>query len=333
LFFVVSGISVYFSLTRRSVSQFAKERARRLMLPFIVGLLIVLPADAYYHALSIGAFQGGFVQFTSGPYFTRFFPFTLSFSPAFFAGPDQGIYLWYLFWLFIFSLVTVHLFKWLGEEEHRNKLSKLYALCNRRGGILLLAFPIVLVNIVAIPPYFIPPSLVSGYGGWKLPTYLAFFITAYVMACNPQFEESVEKNRVPALLLGIVTSVLAIGAFLIAEANPAGPASHYLSVSTFQALNGWFWVVAIMGFGRKHLSFNHKFLGTSNELVLPFYVLHQSVIVGVAYYVIGMNLMTIEKFLLTVFASFPIILALLYPINRVNALRFLFGMRSTRKEK
>jgi len=327
LFFVISGISVYFSLARRSFLQFVKERVERLLLPFVVGLLIILPVDAYYHAVSVGDFAGGFVQFISGPYFTKFFPLSLNFSLTFFAGPDQGIYLWYLFWLFIFSVITVQFFKWLAKEENRNKLSKLYAVCNRRGGILLLAIPIVLVNIAAVPPYFIYPSLFSGYGGWKIPTYLVFFITAYVIACSPQFEESVEKSRMPALLLGILTSFLWIGAGLIAEADPSGVASHYLSISTFQALTGWFWVVAILGFGRKHLSFNRRFLQTSNELVLPFYVLHQSVIVAVAFYIVGLNLIAIEKFLLIILASFPIIVALLYPISKINVLRFLFGMR------
>jgi len=40
------------------------------------------------------------------------------------------------------------------------------------GGILMLAVPVVLVNIAALPPFFAFPS---GYGGWKLPTYLALF--------------------------------------------------------------------------------------------------------------------------------------------------------------
>ena len=327
LFFVVSGISAYFSLARRSASQFTKERVQRLMLPFVVGLLIILPVDAYYHAVSSGDFAGGFVQFISGPYFTKFFPFSLNFSPTFFAGPIQGIYLWYLFWLFVFSVITVHFFKWLAKEENRNKLSKVYAVCNRRGGILLLAIPVVLVNIAAVPPYFILPSFFSSYGGWKIPTYFVFFVTAYVMACNPKFEESVEKSRMLALLLGILTSFLAIGSLLIAEADPSGTASHYLTVSTFQALNGWCWVTAILGYGRKHLSFNHKSLQPSNELVLPFYILHQSVIVAVAFYIVALNLVTIEKFLLIVLISFPIIMAVLYPISKTNVLRFLFGMR------
>ncbi len=325
LFFVISGISVYFSLRSRSASQFARERLERLMIPFVlIGLLVVLPVDVYYHVISSGTFAGDFVHFFFGSYFTKFFPFDLNFSSTYFADSNQGVYLWYLFWLLVFSLVTVHFFKWLAKEENRNRLSKLNAVCNRRGDILLLAVPVILVNIAAVPPFFVFPTV---YGGWKLPTYLVFFVTAYVMAYNPQFEESVEKSRMPALLLGIITSFLAVGALLIAEADPSGMSSHYLSVSTLWALNGWCWVTALLGFGRKHLSFNHKFLQPSNELVLPFYVLHQSVIVAIAFYVVGLNLITIEKLLLIVLTSFPIILVLLYPVSKISVLRFLFGMR------
>lgn len=86
-------------------------------------------------------------------------------------------------------------------------------------------------------------------------------------------------------------------------------------------------MTAILGFGRKHLSIDHKYLKTSNELVLPFYILHQSVIVAIAFYVVGFDLIVVEKYLLVVLAYFPIIVALLYPISKINVLRFLFGMR------
>jgi len=127
-----------------------------------------------------------------------------------------------------------------------------------------------------------------------------------------------------------------LGVTAVTAGEPTGGGStsgidaYYVIVSTVWALNGWCWVTAILGFGRKHLSFNHRFLKISNELVLPFYVLHQSVIVAIAYYVVGLNLITIEKYLLVVVASFPIIVALLYPISKLNVLRFLFGMRIRR---
>jgi glucan biosynthesis protein C len=325
LFFAVSGIAVYFSLAKRSTSQFVSDRFMRLMIPFLfVGLLVILPVNVYYDTVFHGHFTGDFLSFYPGPYFTKYFPFDLNFSPTYFADSNQGIYLWYLFWLFVFSLATFHLFKWLVDVRNPNRLSKLYDICNMRGGILLLAVPLVIVNIAAVPPFFVFPS---GYGGWKLPAYLVIFITAYVMASNSQFEESIEKNRVPALFLGIITSLLVFALATLVLSDSSAMERYYVPGSIVWALNGWCWVTAILGFGRKHLSFDHKYLKVSNELVLPFYVLHQSVIVAIAFYVVGLDLIVIEKYLLIVLVSFSIIVALLYPISKINLLRFLFGMR------
>jgi hypothetical protein len=113
--------------------------------------------------------------------------------------------------------------------------------------------------------------------------------------------------------------------------DPASMDRYCLLVSTVWALNGWCWVLAILGFGRKYLSFNHRLLPTMNELVLPFYILHQAVIVAIAYYVVQLDLIVLGKYLLILLTAFPIIATLLYPVSKVNLLRFLFGMRIMRK--
>ena len=187
------------------------------------------------------------------------------------------------------------------------------------------------MNVAAVPPFFIFPS---DYGSGKLPTYLMFFVIGFLMASGPGFEKTIEKNKALSLMLAIITSLLIIAAS--ARTGNAPPSSElnasYTVTSTIWALNGWCWVTALLGYGRKYLSFNNRFLQISNELVLPFYILHQTVIVAVAYYVVGLNLLTIEKYLLIVITAFPIIVALLYPIRKINALRFLFGMKTIRPQ-
>jgi len=331
LFFVISGFATYFSLTKRSPVQFAKDRFKRLMIPFIfAGLLLVLPVHVYYDAVFHGRLTGSFASFYLGPYFTKTFPFSFDFSATYFADSNQGVYLWYVFWLFLFSLITVHLFKWLTQEANRSRISRLASLSNRRGGIFLLAIPIIAVNILAVPPFFVFPS---GYGGWKLPAYLALFITAYVLASDSQFLQSIDRNKIPALLLGTIASVATVILFVTLAPELLATPLWYVTVSTVWALNGWCWVVAILGFGRRLLSFNHKFLGISNELVLPFYILHQTVIVMVAFYVVRLNLIVIEKYLIIVLISFAAISALLLPISQINLLRFLFGMRPKKRQR
>ena len=322
LFFVISGIGAFFALAKRSSLEFTKDRFKRLMIPFLVpGLLVILPVHVYYDNVFHGSFAGSFTSFYLGPYFTEFFPFDFDFSPTYFADSNQGVYLWYIFWLFVFSLVTVHFFKWLTKEGNRSRISKLATFCNRRGGIFLLAIPIIIVNILAVPPFFVFPS---GYGGGKLPTYLAFFVVAYVLASDPQLGQSIDKNRRVTLLLGIVINVFLI--ILLATYGEAAYAD-YVAISIAWPLMGWCWVTGILGYGRKLLSFNHRFLEISNELVLPFYILHQTVIVSIAFYVASWNLIAIEKYVIIVLSSFAVIFALLYPIRQINVLRFLFGMR------
>jgi len=331
LFFVISGIAVYFSLAKRGSLQFVKDRVLRLMVPFLtVGMLVVLSVNAYYDAVFHGEFSGGFLSFYLGPYFTSFFPFTLTFSSTYFANSNEGIYLWYLFWLFVFSIITIPLFKWLAKDTSRKRFSKLYAACAKRGGLLLLAIPLIVVNIAAIPPYFVFPS---GYGGWKLPAYLMLFILGYLMASSSGFEESLEKNKTISLILGVILSAIVI--IVAASSGGTSPSSgldrSYVVISTLWALNGWCWVTAILGYGRKHFSYNNKFLQISNELVLPFYILHQAIIVAVSFYVVQLPLIVFEKYLVIVITAFPIIAALLYPVRKINLLRFLFGMRTSKQ--
>jgi len=322
LFFVISGMATCFSLAKRSPAQFANDRFKRLMIPFLIpGLLVILPVHVYYDKIFDGSFAGSFASFYLGPYFTQFFPFDTDFSPTYLADSNQGVYLWYIFWLFVFSLLTVHFFKWLTNEGNQSKVSKLATLCNRRGGIFLLAIPIIVVNMVAVPPFFVFPS---GYGGGKLPTYLAFFVVAYVLASDPQFGQSIDKNRTVTLLVGIVINVCLI--ILLAIYGEAYY-SNYVAVSIAWPLMGWCWVAGILGYGRKLLSFNFRFLEISNELVLPFYILHQTVIVSIAFYVVSWNLIVIEKYVIIVLFSFAVIGALLLPISRINVPRFLFGLR------
>ena len=66
----------------------------------------------------------------------------------------------------------------------------------------------------------------------------------------------------------------------------------------------------------------------ANEAVLPFYILHQTAIVIIAFYVVQWNTSVLLKFFTIAMAALTITL-LLYEvvIKRTTATRFLFGMK------
>jgi hypothetical protein len=122
----------------------------------------------------------------------------------------------------------------------------------------------------------------------------------------------------------------------------------------FKGLIGWCWVMAILGFlehasktrqiartmrssqdeSREPIK-NQSFLACveryANEAVLPFYLLHQTVIVVIGFYVVQWNIGALPKFLIISVAALVITL-LLYEImiRRIMLMRFLFGMKSAK---
>jgi hypothetical protein len=123
------------------------------------------------------------------------------------------------------------------------------------------------------------------FGGWSPLTYLVFFVLGYLIASNLQFRVSIEKHRKIALLLGVLMT--ASGFFLPEESS--------LFLESLRAFNSWFWLVAILGFGSQYLNFNNGLLKYSNEAVLPFYILHQTIIIIIGFYIASWDIGVIMK--------------------------------------
>jgi hypothetical protein len=86
-------------------------------------------------------------------------------------------------------------------------------------------------------------------------------------------------------------------------------------------------VSAILGFGSLFLNFGNKFLRYTNEAVLPFYILHQTIILIIGFYVVQWDMGVAVKYGVITSISFIAIMAIYELLTRrVNVLRFMFGM-------
>jgi len=99
-----------------------------------------------------------------------------------------------------------------------------------------------------------------------------------------------------------------------------------------RAVNSWSWLLTFMGFASRYLNFHNRFLEYTNEAVLPFYILHQTVIVSIGYFIKDWTWEILPKYLFLVGTSFVVIMVLYeFVVKRVNFLRFLFGMKARSK--
>ena len=141
-------------------------------------------------------------------------------------------------------------------------------------------------------------------------SYLVFFIYGYLLFSNTQIQETVRTYRSVALIVAVVLSIYG----LVMQFGIRWPLSfgtpYYISVMLVQALRSLCWIVAILGYGCRFLNFNNKFLRYANEAVLPFYILHQTIILIIGFYVVQWDMGITAKYSIITLASFVSIIAI-----------------------
>ncbi len=320
LFFVLSGISIYYSLKKREAGIFVKERIKRLLIPWIFGVILLLSVHAYFEALYNG-YNGSYVEFYLYHYFLSF-PFLF------------GIYLWYLIFLFIFSLICYPLFKYYGQENNQKKISNLAKFLDRPGMMYILAIPLIITEMITHLIYVeVRGKTNLGFGGWQLPSYFFFFIYGYFLASNPQFKEIIEKNLKISFVIGLFTLPFALFYFIFVDASELlSQFLIFILLSVSFTVCSLSWLFIIFGLGAKLLNLQYKKLNFLNELVLPFYILHQTIIIVVDFFIIQLEVNLIAKYFMVIGIAFPIILGFVLLIRTNNITRFLFGMRQKKKD-
>jgi len=136
LFFLLSGISSYYSLRSRTSGRYIRNRFQRLVIPLIFGTFVVLiPVQVWIERVSHSQFEGFLIEFYPH-YFEGFYAFGGNFA-------WMGLHLWYLEMLFVFSILTLPLFLYLKKDSLQALISRVAKFFVKNGVIFLIAIPIV----------------------------------------------------------------------------------------------------------------------------------------------------------------------------------------------
>jgi hypothetical protein len=131
--------------------------------------------------------------------------------------------------------------------------------------------------------------------------------------------------------ISLTAAVLGFFALLVLWASKGDPAfgsSRYMQVFGIFGMVSWCWLLAFFGFGMKTLNFKTRFMTYANEAVLPFYILHQTILLCIGYFVVGWAIPDLLKYVMISTSSFTVIVVLYeYLVRRANILRLLFGMK------
>ena len=307
LLFVLAGASTWFALQSRTAGKYLEERFTRLVIPLVFAIVTLVPLMLY-------------VQFLGKPDFDSFWQFYVQFFRIDFgdlsgySGTFTPSYLWFVLFLFVFSVVALPLFLYLRRESGRRLIGKLATFFERRGMIFVLALPlaiaVVLVDI-----------------GGKAPLLdLTLFVYGYVWAADVRFQDIVDRHRISALVLGVI--------FTVAFHVLASVGGNRVLIHILYYFSRWCWLIAILGFGRRWLSRGSRLLSYLSEASYPFYILHMPINTIVGYFVIQWPVGIAIKYLVinvvTILATYTVYEVL---VKRTQVTRFLFGMKPKRREK
>lgn len=352
LLFAIAGIGAWHSVRSRGPGGFVRERLLRIGVPLLVALVLLLPLPQLLRARAEGTWTGSYLAFWPRFFDVRFQPGDVPFvldGEHFETG-----HLWFLVLLLTWALVLAALVRLVPDDVARRARGRLARAVGARGAVLA---PAVVVGVVCAAH-----ELEEGFAAWSRWGYLLFFLGGFVLASDARFRSAVRRDAALAGLVGLV--VFAVGMVLFL--GPAGEVEAFtgreagaVAFRFLYGVAGWCWVVALLGlldrWGARRraaaaapaaavaLGATSTARGTAvavrpwrrrawaylGAAVLPLYVLHQPVVVAVAYPVVGWDLPAAAKYAVIVAASLGALLAVYdLLVRRTRVTRVLLGMRA-----
>lgn len=317
-FFFLAGAGSFFALRRRTARAFASERFKRLLLPYIVGAILLMPVMLYFewrHKLQTSLLTGSFREFLLNR--------NVGFTPIWFGA--LGYHLWFLGFLFSFSILCLPLFIWLKGDTGQRFITRLAKWCERRGAILVFIAPLAIIRL-ALHPFFPQEHSWADFF-----VQMSFFLFGYILFSRPAFLQAIRRDWPITLGAGLVATACGMTIVTITGSlDVMAPPRTVLDILFWLlvSIDGWCWTLFFVYIGMRYLDVANSYLAYGQAAILPFFVFHQPVIIILAYYAVQWPASLLSKLLFVVLGSFCLTLGIYeFLIRRSPLLSHLFGMK------
>lgn len=314
LLFLVSGAGTFYALGFRSNRRYIRERATRLVIPLLFGMLIVVPPQIYFERLFNQQIEPGYLDFWLNMFGSGLYP----------QGDISWHHLWFIVYLFLYSIIALPLFVWLRRDG--NPLLKHVAGWSPLMLMLAFGLPYAIVYAVLTIPFPGPQNIVSDWG--RFFGYLMLFVYGFMWVADNRLGQRLYECRKLALKWGFVTLIV-LNAMRWNRWEPDWQLSlQAVAFMTLRGLSGFCWALALMGYARQWLRSGGPALRYANEAVYPFYILHQTVLLVIGYYVVQVNESIVLKFAFTAVVTFFVSMGIYEVMIRpYPVMRRLFGLK------
>ncbi len=321
LLLFISGAGTYMALGKRTPKQFAGERFRRLFIPLVFGIFVVVPPQIYYEHIKEYASYGEFYKTVF-----NFIPYP--------KGSFSWHHLWFILYLLLYSLLLIPFLSYIRSAKSLAFREKITRWFSSPAGILLIPALLIFATQLLLRPYF--PEEEHDLTDWAyFVFYMSFFFFGMLCYSEQKLWLSIGANRRHLLVVMLFTLIpFYIGYFHFRDVItlPWTDDTVELMFDIIAIFLSWFTVITIIAYGQHYLNKPHPWLTKISEGLYPFYILHQTVIIAIGYYICQLDWSIAAKYwtiaMLTLISCTGFYLLLIRPFN---VMRFLFGMKAKKK--
>lgn len=316
LLFLVSGVATRFMLRKTAAGALMRSRSSRLLIPLMVGMLVIVPPQAYIQIVEALGYQDGFVDF----YLQHYFAFGKAFCPNPCIILPTWNHLWFVAYLWVYTMalgVVVLLIPGIAGRIER-------WLAPLLSGALLLVVPSLLFGIfrLTLLPYF--PSTHALFGDWyNHALFAGVFLLGFLLAHVASFWDAVERQRWIALTSAIVLYAL----WLYLRQVTHGGMPIRLAIDFAYGFYQWLCILAVLGFARRWLTKDSPARRYLTDAIFPYYIVHQTVIILIAHGLRGAGLSPGVEAAIIIGGTAGACVATYEIVRRVSWLRPLFGLK------
>ena len=320
LLLFISGAGTFLALHKRTPKQYAGERLRRLLIPLVFGMFVIVPPQIYFE--HIREYDG----------YAAFYRTVFEFVP-YPEGSFSWHHLWFIAYLFLYSLIALPFLLFLRSARSEAFTSSSTRLLSHPAGMLFIPSGFALITQIILRPYF-PEETHALIDDWAYFTfYFMFFLMGILSYSQAAIWNAIERNRRHFLLASLLIMIPFYGIYFHFRQLITLPLAEDSIETAFDVVaifGSWFWVITVIAWGQHFLNRPHPWLKHFNEGLYPFYILHQTVIIVLGYYVCQLPWEIFAKFWLVALSTMLICLLIYFFLIRpFNVIRVLFGMKPT----
>lgn len=307
LLFFLAGASTYFALKKRSSGEYIKERVKRLLIPFVFGIIVIVPPQTYMARLWRGEKDINYFSHLK-MFFTNvsdFMGFDGNFTPA---------HLWFIIFLFTISILGVLIIKTLKTKPGKIITDRIKPLLSGKYSLLLVLIMFVILEMI--------PTV----GGKGLLTNLLLFILGYFAYSKEEYILKIEKNRKLFLMFNLLGFLVGAVYFFLIRSLGIGYFENIMDTvlkSVITLTTG----ITITAYGIKYLNKDNKALKYLNKASFPVYILHQTILLVLAFFILPLMLPAWITVILLIILSFMLTFIAYEICRRIKFMDILLGMK------